>query len=41
VRVVLFEKEEKYVFAPSLLWLMVGMRKPTRVFRSVKKALEE
>jgi sulfide:quinone oxidoreductase len=33
VRVVLFEKEEKNVFAPSLLWLMVGLRKSSQVFR--------
>jgi sulfide:quinone oxidoreductase len=36
-KVVLFEKEERSVFAPSLLWLMVGLRKPAQVFRPIKK----
>jgi sulfide:quinone oxidoreductase len=35
-KVILFEKEERSVFAPSLLWLMVGMRKPLQVLRPVK-----
>ena len=33
VRIILFEKEEKNVFAPSLLWLMVGKRKPADIYR--------
>lgn len=37
VKIILFEKEEKNVFAPSLLWLMVGKRKPKQVYRSTKK----
>lgn len=37
VKIILFEKEEKNVFAPSLLWLMVGKRKPQQVYRSTKK----
>lgn len=37
VRIVLFEKEEKNVFAPSLLWLMVGKRKPQQVFRNTNR----
>ncbi|MGE0587078.1 MAG: NAD(P)/FAD-dependent oxidoreductase [Cyclobacteriaceae bacterium] len=37
VKVVLFEKEEKNVFAPSLLWLMVGLRKSSQVFRPTNK----
>jgi sulfide:quinone oxidoreductase len=36
-KIVLFEKEEKNVFAPSLLWLMVGMRKPKEVYRDTQK----
>lgn len=36
-KVVLFEKEERSVFAPSLLWLMVGLRKPAQVFKLIKK----
>ena len=37
VRIVLIEKAEKNIFAPSLLWLMVGKRKPRQVYRSTKK----
>lgn len=37
IKVVLFEKEEKSVFAPSLLWLMVGLRKPSQVFKQTHK----
>jgi len=36
VKITLFEKEEKNVFVPSLLWLMVGKRSPQQVFRSTK-----
>ncbi len=32
-RILVFEKEEKSVFAPSLLWLMVGKRKRKDVYR--------
>ena len=35
--IILFEKEEKNVFAPSLLWLMVGKRKPEQVYRHTQK----
>lgn len=35
--VYVFEKEEKSVFAPSLLWLMVGKRKRKQVYRDTKK----
>jgi len=37
VKIILFEKEEKNVFAPSLLWLMVGKRKPGQVYRNTNK----
>ncbi|MCF8243519.1 MAG: NAD(P)/FAD-dependent oxidoreductase [Saprospiraceae bacterium] len=37
VKILVFEKEEKNVFAPSLLWLMVGKRKPEQVFRNTRK----
>lgn len=37
VKILLIEKEEKNVFAPSLLWLMVGKRKPDQVYRSTRK----
>ncbi|MDO9260409.1 MAG: FAD/NAD(P)-binding oxidoreductase [Flavobacteriaceae bacterium] len=36
-KIILFEKEEKNVFAPSLLWLMVGKRKPQQVYRNTHK----
>lgn len=36
-RILLFEKEEKNVFAPSLLWLMVGKRKPKQVYKDTRK----
>lgn len=36
-RILLFEKEEKNVFTPSLLWLMVGRRKNRQVYRDTKK----
>lgn len=36
-QIIVFEKEEKNVFAPSLLWLMVGKRKTKDVFRSTKQ----
>ncbi len=36
-KIFLFEKEEKNVFAPSLLWLMVGKRKPKQVYRNTLK----
>lgn len=35
--ILLFEKEDKNVFAPSLLWLMVGKRKPEQVYRKTEK----
>lgn len=37
VKIVLFEKQETSVFAPSLLWLMVGLRKPAQVFTPMSK----
>jgi len=40
VKIILFEKEEKNIFQPSLLWLMVGKRKPQQVYRSTKKLAE-
>lgn len=33
-RVVLIEREEQYVFAPSFLWLMVGLRARDKIVRS-------
>lgn len=36
-RIIVFEKEEKNVFAPSLLWLMVGKRKTKDVYRFTKQ----
>lgn len=36
-KILVFEKEEKNVFAPSLLWLMVGKRKPKQVYKNTRK----
>ena len=36
-KIILLEKEEKNVFEPSLLWLMVGKRKPQKIYRKTKK----
>lgn len=35
-RVIIFDKEDKHVFAPSLLWLMTGLRKPEKISRELK-----
>jgi sulfide:quinone oxidoreductase len=40
-RIIVFEKEEKNVFAPSLLWLMVGKRKTKDVYRSTKRVVRK
>lgn len=37
VKIIVFEKEEKNVFAPSLLWLMVGKRRPDQLYRNTNK----
>lgn len=34
-RVVLVEREERYVFPPSLLWLMIGHRTPKHISRTL------
>ncbi|HLF62670.1 MAG TPA: FAD-dependent oxidoreductase [Saprospiraceae bacterium] len=36
VKILIFEKEEKNVFAPSLLWLMVGKRKTKQIHRNTR-----
>ncbi len=36
-RVVLIEREEQYVFAPSFLWLMVGLRTRDKIVRSFSR----
>ncbi len=35
VKIILFEKEQNNVFAPSLLQLMIGKRKPKQVYRKM------
>lgn len=35
-RVIIFDKEDKHVFAPSLLWLMTGLRKSEKISRELK-----
>ena len=34
-RVVLVEKEADHVFPPSLLWLMLGQRRPDQISRPI------
>src|SRR3990170_1768652 len=34
-RVVLVEKEAEHVFSPSLLWLMLGQRRPDQISRPI------
>lgn len=36
-RVILIDRERQHVFAPSLLWLMVGMRKPQNIQRPLQR----
>ena len=36
-RIVLIDREPQHVFAPSLLWLMVGLRKATRISRPLER----
>jgi len=36
-RVVLIEREASYVFAPSFLWLMTGLRTPEKISRPLSK----
>lgn len=37
IRIILFEKEEKNVLSPLLLWLMVGKRKTEQVYGETRK----
>lgn len=37
IKILVFEKEERSVFSPSLPWLMVGQRKPEQIYESYKK----
>ncbi len=36
-RIVLIDKESEHLFAPSLLWLMIGDRKPSKISRPLKR----
>jgi len=36
-RVILIDKQPKHIFAPSLLWLMVGQRKPAQIMRDLHR----
>ncbi len=40
-RVVLIEREERYVFAPSFLWLMVGLRTRDKIVRSYSRPRQQ
>ncbi len=37
VKIIVFEKEDKSVFSPSLPWLMVGKRKSDQIYKTTKK----
>ncbi len=39
-RVVVVDKRDEYVFAPSLLWLMVGERRPEQIKRDLRRLLQ-
>ncbi|MBN4081715.1 NAD(P)/FAD-dependent oxidoreductase [bacterium AH-315-C07] len=36
-KIIVFDKEPKHVFAPSLLWLMTGLRKPEKISRELNR----
>ncbi|MEO9477579.1 MAG: FAD/NAD(P)-binding oxidoreductase [Cyclobacteriaceae bacterium] len=36
-RIIVIDKQKDHVFAPSLLWLMVGLRKPEKIKRELKR----
>ncbi len=36
-RVVLIDREARHVFSPSLLWLIVGRRKPEAIVRDLAR----
>lgn len=36
-RIVLIDREESHLFAPSLLWLMIGDRKPQKIARPLER----
>ncbi|WP_445664677.1 NAD(P)/FAD-dependent oxidoreductase [Fodinibius sp. AD559] len=36
-RIVMFDKQPQHLYAPSLLWLMVGKRKPQKVTRDLNR----
>ncbi len=35
-QIIIFDREEKHLFAPSLLWLMIGDRKPERIVSPIR-----
>lgn len=36
-RIMVFDKQPQHLYAPSLLWLMVGKRKPQKVTRDLNE----
>ncbi|MCH7514170.1 MAG: NAD(P)/FAD-dependent oxidoreductase [Bacteroidetes bacterium] len=36
-KIIVFDKEQKHVFAPSLLWLMTGLRKQEKISRELNR----
>ncbi|MCX2741446.1 NAD(P)/FAD-dependent oxidoreductase [Pontibacter anaerobius] len=37
LEIIVFEKEEKSLYSPSLPWLMVGSRKPNQIYENIRK----
>jgi len=35
-RIILIDRKREYVFSPSLLWLIVGMRKLEQIYRPLE-----
>lgn len=40
-KVIIFDREENHLFAPSLLWLMIGDRKPENISRPIERLSEK
>jgi sulfide:quinone oxidoreductase len=38
-RVVVVDKQDEYAFTPSLLWIMVGWRRPEQITKSLRRLL--
>ena len=38
-RIVVVDKQSEHVFTPSLLWVMVGWRQPSRITKDLRRML--